>query len=742
MKDVVVSIRGFFKRKTREIRRITKTLKKDYRHYICMSITVFFLVFILLFFRYMSLRIVESIRDVGNSLKYYFSELLELDLQGTVTVNEESLAPFVIPFGFPQTWEEFTVAWSKYWTLWASKENFNAYILFLADVLFYLSKVLCIALPIISAIIAVLAFKKAETNNDYNRDSKPLKAWKRFEKKHYVKCKKWTVEFKAFLSKHSYYVKIWVWMWAFAFNFVSIGIEALAYYLFFVASWAKETIYLQFIKLLKDLSVVLAFIPVVGWVIISCIAIDKIRKKIGYANLNHNENKNRGFVNERPIVYMLCGTMGKRKTMTITDMAISQELMFRDKAFEKILECDMKFPTFPWINLEKRIRRSMERHNTYNLATCRRFVKNMHKKFLKNPCRQNIFTYDYQRYGMTYDDGLQVVELWDILETYVQLYFLYVIQSSLLISNYSIRVDAVLEDLGNFPLWNAELFKTDARMQEAYSRHAKILDFDLLRLGKKMLAEHKNCFEFGVIVITEIGKERQNNLELQQTKKTDENANQKNDLFNAWLKMVRHSATIDNFPFVRVIVDEQRPESWGADARDLCEIVYIDEVSDMKLAMPLFSLEDLIIEGLIKRFQRSYYQYRFERGDNTLRMYIYHALISKLYSYRLRIYNTFGRVNLHLNVEKGTMDGTLKTGKYYLQYKKILSKRYSTDCFSSVFEERAMRAEQGFEDQKEYKTEKATFAEMQLQNSYFVGDLVKIKDSNAFADYTPKKDDK
>ena len=51
-------------------------------------------------------------------------------------------------------------------------------------------------------------------------------------------------------------------------------------------------------------------------------------------------------------------------------------------------------------------------------------------------------------------------------------------------------------------------------------------------------------------------------------KTVEDEANQKNDLFNAWLKMCRHSATVDNYPFIKVFVDEQRPESWGADARD------------------------------------------------------------------------------------------------------------------------------------------------------------------------------
>ena len=44
-------------------------------------------------------------------------------------------------------------------------------------------------------------------------------------------------------------------------------------------------------------------------------------------------------------------------------------------------------------------------------------------------------------------------------------------------------------------------------------------------------------------------------------KKKDVETNQNNDLFNTTLKMIRHRATVGFFPFVRIITDEQRPES-------------------------------------------------------------------------------------------------------------------------------------------------------------------------------------
>ena len=156
-----------------------------------------------------------------------------------------------------------------------------------------------------------------------------------------------------------------------------------AYYFYLVASFDIIHIYLQVYKLTVDLSAVVNFIPPIGWVIIAYIIICLIRKDIAIKRLNHFERRNRGFINERPIVYMVCGSMGTKKTTTITDMALSQEVMFRNKAFEKILENDLKFPYFLWIVLENEIKRCMEYHQIYNLATCRKYVAKKKARWLK-----------------------------------------------------------------------------------------------------------------------------------------------------------------------------------------------------------------------------------------------------------------------------------------------------------------------------------------------------------------------
>lgn len=94
---------------------------------------------------------------------------------------------------------------------------------------------------------------------------------------------------------------------------------------------------------------------------------------------------------------------------------------------------------------------------------------------------------------MTYNNGLEVLDIWKDLSDYACLYFIYCIQSSLLISNYSVRVDTVMQYAGNFPLWDNDLFRRDPRTLDAVSRHAHILDFDVLRVSRQVLEYCTPC---------------------------------------------------------------------------------------------------------------------------------------------------------------------------------------------------------------------------------------------------------
>ena len=707
--------------------------KADYRHYIAIAITVIFALLAIFVFNYALGRTIEGARDLGLSVAFYFCEMFGRENAVVVTVTELPKIPFFarLPLisaptaPLPEAWADFQANWGRYWQLWATKENFLGYLSFLGQFVYQLCRWLVVLIPLFVVVFLLLNRFLQRQNNDYDKDSRPLRLWKKISSRTYRPVKAWLMGFWAFLKDHKRYLIAWAVIWSYSFDLIAAALEFFAYYFYFVMAFDFASLYTQVYKLLLDLSVPFMTIPLWAWACVGFLLFDRFRKKFALQRLEHFEMRNRGFINARPIVFMVCGTMGKKKTTLITDMALSQEVMFRDKAFEKILENDLKFPYFPWINLENELKLAMEHHEVYNLATVRKFVAKKAMRWRRDPMRARIFGYDYERFGTEYDDKLKVVDVWDVIEIYAQLYFIYVIQSSLLIANYSVRADGILNDLGNFPLWNSDFFRRDSRLMESFSRHAHILDFDSLRLGRKVIEENRNAnsFEFGVVLITEVGKERGNKVELSEKKKSDTATNQKNDNFNGWLKMVRHSATVDNFPFVRVITDEQRPESWGADARDLCEIVHVQESGETRLAMPFFSLAELLYSWLFGRFSGLYYRYRFIRSDNTLTMYLLKSATAQIFRYYSGIYNRFGYCRLRVRVESGTQDGEYNENNYFLMSKKIYSKRFSTDCFSDFFTEKALRSPVGIDDLKEYVTEKATFAELGAQHSYFISDL-------------------
>jgi hypothetical protein len=187
--------------------------------------------------------------------------------------------------------------------------------------------------------------------------------------------------------------------------------------------------------------------------------------------------------------------------------------------------------------------------------------------------------------------------------------------------------------------------------------------------------------------------------------------------------MCRHSATIDHFPFIKVFTDEQRPESWGADARDLCDILHIVSSGEQRLALPFYTIEEMVSEWAFEKFITLYYKFRHRRGDNTLLIYLLKTVTAFLWRRNLRLNNQFGYCVLHIEKARGTMDGKAEKKKYFLMNRKIYARRFSTDCFSDYFSDLAQKSTVGLQDYIAYANEKATVEELKLQNSYFINSL-------------------
>ena len=668
------------------------------------------------------LRLGETMVDLWNSIKIYFCEIFGINHSITPTVEDLSKVMKWDLF-LAEDWQGFKIQVRQYFELFKSKENFKFYLSCLGEKCSILAKVLAISAPCFVVLMLLLKQMYQSSNTDHNKDTKPLKAYKWILAHSYQPIKRYFISYFEFLKAHKFIPILWAVTWAMHLNLASIIMAFFAYYFYFAVSYKLETIYVQFFKLTVDLQVIIRVLTWWGIGVVVWVVFCHVRKKYAQAKLRHFEARNCGFINELPIVSMTVGSMGKKKTTIITDMALSQEVMFRQKAFELLQNNDLKFPFFPWISFEMDLLNCIEYGTVYNLATVRDWVRKKQARFIKNgDTMKRLYGYDIDRYGMTYDDGLRGWNLYDILSSYAQLYFIYIITSSLMVSNYSIRSDNEFFTEGNFPLWVTDFFP-ETTVENG--RYAHILDFDVLRLGKKVIENNPNAgsFEFGVVLISEVGKERGNNLELKEVKKKQEEANQKNDLFNSWLKMCRHSATVDNFPFIKVFTDEQRPESWGADARELCDIIHIASSGNQRLALPFYTIEEMLTEWAFNRFIDLYYDLRFRRGDNTLLVYVLKGITSWLFKRNAKIHNRFGYSISKIEKERGTMDGKIEKKKYYVMNKKIYARRFSTDCFSDYFNDLAKKTNIGLADYLEYASEKATVEELKEQNSYFINAL-------------------
>ena len=274
------------------MRELFKKLKKiNYRHYICAAITLGFIACAIFVFPKAITRIFEAFKDIWNSILFYFSELLLLDNDITITVNDYSVVPWTPFLGLPATWEEFLVLWDKYWVLWATADNVIKYFAWLSTFLFDFSRIILLAgVPIVIVLVVLFNRYLQSQNNDYNQDSKPLKFFKWFTLKTYIPIKRWVLGFINFIKEHSFYYKFWLLIWAYNFNVITIFIEFIAFYLYFVISFDFLNLYKQFYKLFVDISVPIAFIPGIAWLIIGYVVLVKTRKKIGYHNLKHMES--------------------------------------------------------------------------------------------------------------------------------------------------------------------------------------------------------------------------------------------------------------------------------------------------------------------------------------------------------------------------------------------------------------------------------------------------------------------
>ena len=686
------------------------------------------------------IRLLEACKDFCLAVAGLFCKMFSLPYSfNSESVFEVSSVPLesIIPIDFSSFLDKVKNFGSKL----IDVENIVGYFhsLWLGGYIFFY--VILIGIPVIFVICMLIGLNLSGENNDKGVESKPLIAYKRFERKIVVPTIYYVKSFAEFVKDSTLWKTTWLIIVLFSLNVVTIGIEIVSLYFVLLCGFDFSVIYILFYKLFADLSI-LSRVPVSVWVIVAVVSILIWRNKEGYKRLAKRENKNKRFICEVLCTFVIFfSTMGAGKTLTMTDVLLSQQQKLRSDAREIMQEIDFSFPDFPWAVFEQDMKELIANHFLYNLESIDAYFYNLKitgeryyddaeyrkyydKAVLKGKAKPILWGYDVEYYGAWYDNALKYESIFDSLRDYAQAYFIYSMASSLVFSNYAVVTKDAIDDAGNFPLWMTDFFQVPTFDADSKTMNSHIFDNDMFRLGRKFDEnnKYKDVFEFGVLGYTEGDKERGNMLDTMELKKLVDEVNQKNDNFNATFKMSRHPATIRNRKFFFAYMDMQRTGSINADLREIGDNVKIESVDSMKMLMPFFAIDELIFNMFVPGFVERYYKFRHDRGDMNLTMYFMKKVVTGINNHYVRAYNTFGCKTEHLVVNEE------KKADYYIMPKKIYSGVFSSDALASFFRMKASRTKLGINDVPTYKSNKASVEELKQLNSYFVRDWMKYLD--------------
>ena len=723
--------------------------------YLCVSIVLIVVTIAFSIFRFQEVfeRMVRTIIDLALSAAYYVTEIF---FDGGVITPTVATVPDGIDSQMPLKWEEFRPLLERYGELLVDPNNIKEFFVGILDGFVFMAELVCIFAPLV--MILCWAIKKAyqHGSDDIDHETKPLKVYKKYEEKVYYPVKRFVIGYIDYAKGHRRFLQVLMWLWLYNLNVITIAGGGIAFYLYFLVDFFAtgiETAYAQLVKLTCDLSVPIAFLPPWAWLVIGYLVFDFLRKRAGMLMLWFYESCNRAFLKIYEGALFLVGKQRAKKTTIITDMAMSQEVIFRETAKEKLSRRDKQFPHFEWERLEEFYRMSRGNKALCTLARWRRFIKllrdcfekerlGIYSKSMCKSIRRNlllrkygyvwndfIFGYDYEKYGLYYNDKLTMVNVFDAIEGYVQMFYIYAAPTTMLWGNYPIRTDKLVEDEGTFPELNDDFFSRDPQNIEQESNYSHIPNLDGFRLGNVYdeTDPYINSCEYGVLNGDEWAKERGNQNTNIGLKTTDGGVNPRNDRYEENLKMIGHKTTIEYFTWFRLLLTDQRPDSLGAENKDLCDIIMIRGVSDPKIVMPGFMFEEWLYALTTKIHDKVYYKLRNYRKDanGTLLVYLMKKLYTPIFRHYDRIVNQFSVYTADLKITNAmTQELLKKKAKYYISKKKTYSDRFATDGIKKFYDEKTLKSDYGINDAPTYTDLHMTIPQMRVVKSIWYNRMI------------------
>lgn len=698
----------------------------DYRHWVSLVLILGTLALGVFVYEYPFYRLIEALVDFGKAVAYFFADLFGAEFPYEQSVNAFSRVDVGHHIGIDlqEIYRRLTGLWDEIFVL----ENFAEYLGFLLMSFIKGMFTFCWIMIVVLAVVTPTVLTWDGVNNNYNEDTKPLRRFKRWIGRPCRAVKNWLCAFLSFFRASGWWT-LFLFLWLLYFGLWTVIIEVLAYYCYLLAAFDFATLPVQLLKLVVDVLLGINVLPWYLWAAIFLWLYDRWRLDFAEDRIYALDAHNKRILADVPMFNYIVAPMRTGKDMMMNSMALTFAAMDRATSLDILNDNMKRFPRFPWILFELWLKEKIMDGHIRSWLTARDSTRAAYafEEFLGR-----FWGYEVNLYPMTFNDGLKVITLRDALEEYAQAYFTYTFTTSYLVSNAPVRDDFIIRDEGNFVLVDTDYLCRDPELIPQISKYSHIVDWDMFRLGTKVLDKNPNvgAFEFGILVFTEIDKERKNNDALKETKAKDQECNQKNDLFNVWMKMSGHGAMLANRCLLHGLTNAQRPSSWGADGHELCAVMHIEKHKGQDYTLPFFWLELALIKRYLKWWDKLFDESRYRWGDHHLITWLGHGLASVLYRYVTRRGNLYGYYGQKIMTETGTSDEhkNFEDLSYNVIFRTAYAERYASDYFKAFANMQTERCEVGFNDLPTYKGKYPTIEEMQLSHSHLNNDLFRYHD--------------
>lgn len=704
---------------------IARFLKSNWKQ-LLLLIVLIVLFFIFCFETHVS-RFWISLKSFGTSFRYYFQSIyLNSDditippspLNNLIAENGGSILN-LIPIDFGAFWKRLPVFlallinptfWSNWWT----------------GVSLTLNKLILVMnlLVIFFMIVLILKKNRKYIAFDTPEETKALKKFLSFKDKIRPKIHLLKNMLNNFFKK---WLKIALLVMLISYlNLPILALDILSNYFYFLAGFDLNIVWQSVLIIVLDFLPAYFSIPLIIRLIALYLIFDFVRIRNANNRLQDILDKDISFLEETGNAVLITGASGVGKNAMSTCLTlIYGDIMLPNMLLGIMQEIERKFPFANYDAFSKLVDKKTSSKVFRTQDDIYNYFSKLNVAFKKTK-DLSLYFYPNDEQFETWDE-LTIERFTGAIVDWCLAYFFYNVKDPLSVSNYTI----IFNSKENPEEHYFNVNKTDMLQEnpdDYMNRQTnKIINFDFLRLGKKMdtYAVNQDYIpDIGVYSITEAGKERGDTETLKSAKREANGANTKNDLFNERLKIWRHPSTIRFRTLFKLIMDDQQNIAINSDLRKCFENILTLDRNKMNVKTCLHSwwLESYVCKIILS----SYDKYSLHRKEIKLRQslpnYLLKKIVNFINTYYMRRFNhyTYTECNVYnMNGSTAGVSEEVNNKTLFIINKIAYSGRYETASLKKLFLSQMRNARLSFEDLHSFEFKTPSSDEYKEMRSYF-----------------------